>query len=400
MTPRRAFVSLLVIPLAGCDAGGERVLFGSGGDAAVDASPPAPDDVLFPNLDAGRDAIALRETSVIIPEDAACATASADAMQRPMNLLVVLDRSGSMNNTGSNPTKWVAAVNALRSLITRLDDQTRVGLTFFPALTQADVASGYVTPAVPIGPLSATRATILSRLSTTSPSGNTPMTCAMQGTIAYYRGFTLDGSRNVILITDGIPTEECTDTTAQCGALPNPFDVNAVLQWGMCRDRVGSNAVRVQVGLAQRETPPIRVFVAGTPEASDTFLSDLAVIGQTARSADCRASMTCHYRLGIASFEADLTRALEEIRGRALSCEFAVDADPSRVDPMRVNVFYQGAGDAMPRLVLRDVSRRDGWDYGAGMRSIVFHGAACDRVRNDAQARVRIVFGCPTATPG
>jgi hypothetical protein len=153
------------------------------------------------------------------------------------------------------------------------------------------------------------------------------------------------------------------------------------------------------VGLAQRETPPIRVFVAGTPEASDTFLSDLAVIGQTPRTADCRGSMSCHYSLRAGSFEADLTRALDEIRGRAISCEFEVNADPSRVDPTRVNVNYQGAADAMSRLIVRDVDHRDGWDYANGMRTIVLYGPACDRVRTDSGARVRIVFGCPTATP-
>jgi hypothetical protein len=390
--------SLLVLPalVLACNADGDRVNFGPppGADASV------PDDTLFPNLDASRDAVPTRETSMVIPEDAACATASADAMQRPMNLLIVLDRSGSMNNTSSNPTKWMAAVSALRTLLTRLDDQARVGITFFPSTSQSDSANGYTTPAVPVGPLSTTRATILSRLSSTSPSGNTPMTCAFQGSTAYYRGFTMDGSRNIILITDGVPTEECTTTNSDCGPIPNPLDLNAFLQWTMCRDRIGSNAVRVQVGLAQRETPPIRVFVAGTPDASDTFLSDLAVIGQTPRTADCRGSMSCHYSLRTGSFEADLTRALDEIRGRAISCEFEVNADPSRVDPTRVNVNYQGGADAMSRLIVRDVDHRDGWDYANGMRTIVLYGPACDRVRTDSGARVRIVFGCPTATPG
>ncbi|MFO0608328.1 MAG: vWA domain-containing protein [Polyangiales bacterium] len=284
MTSQRNSLLAAAALALGCNASGDRVTFGpmGNGDAGVDG-PATPDDVLFPNLDVGRDAIPARETSILIPEDAACATATADAMQRPMNLLFVLDRSGSMNNTPANPTKWASAVSALRALVMRLDDQTRVGLTFFPSLSQPDMANGYTTPAVPVGPLATTRATILSRLAGTSPNGNTPMTCAIQGTTAYYRGFTMDGSRNVILITDGLPTEECTDTVAQCGALPNLFDINAVLQWEMCRDRVGSNAVRVAVGLAQRETPPVRFFVAGTPEASNTFLSDLAVIGQSAQ---------------------------------------------------------------------------------------------------------------------
>jgi hypothetical protein len=140
--------------------------------------------------------------------------------------------------------------------------------------------------------------------------------------------------------------------------------------------------------------------VAGTPEASDTFLSDVAVTGGSARSATCRASQSCHYSLRGSSFESDLTMAFNEIQGRALSCEFDINVDPSTIDPTRVNVNYQGTGDATSRLVPRDVDHRDGWDYSAGMRSVVLYGATCDRVRTDPMARVRILFGCPTLTPG
>ncbi len=226
------------------------------------------------------------------------------------------------------------------------------------------------------------------------------MTCAMQGSTSYYRAFAMDGSHNVVLITDGVPTEECTNTTAMCGALPNLLDLAAFMRWAACRDEVGKNAVRVAVALAQRETPPIRVFVAGTPDASETFLSDLAVTGGSARTADCRATQSCHYSLRGASFESDLNRAFEEIRGRALSCEFSIDADPSTIDTTRVNVNFTGTGDTTPRLVPRDVSHADGWDYSPGMRSVVLYGTVCDRVRTDPMAQVRIVFGCPTVTPG
>ncbi len=374
-----------------CSASGDRVTFAKPGgpDAAVTG------DIGLPML--ARDALPVRDTGpVVIAEDAACATRTAEAQRRPMNLLLVLDRSGSMADNG----KWTAAVAAIRSLVMRLDDETRVGITFFPAASAPDQAATYASPAIPVGALRDTRATILSRLSSTSPNGNTPMSCALQGSTAYYRGFTLDGSHNTVLITDGIPTEECTDTNAQCGAIPNLLDLAAFMRWAACRDEAGKNAVRVAVTLAQRETPPIRTFVCGTPEASDTFLSDLAVSGGSARTSDCRASQSCHYSLRAGSFETDLTNAFNEIRGRALSCEFDINVDPSMVDPTRVNVNYQGNGDMSSRLVPRDVDHRDGWDYSAGMRSIVLYGPTCDRLRTDAAARVRIVFGCPTATPG
>lgn len=398
---KRLFL-LLTVAATACSAGGDRVTFNNGVDGGgADATADLGGDIGLPM--GLRDALPVRDTGpVIVNEDAACATTSADGQRRPMNLLLVLDRSGSMSEgaMSGGTSKWAAAVAAIRSLVMRLDDETRVGITFFPAASAPDAAATYARPVVPVAALRDTRAMILSRLSTTMPGGNTPMTCALQGSTSYYRGFTLDGSHNVVLITDGIPTEECTDTNTLCGAIPNLLDLAAFMRWAACRDTAGQNAVRVAVTLAQRESPPIRTFVAGTPEASDTFLSDLAVSGGSQRSADCRGTQNCHYSLRLGSFESDLTNAFNEIRGRALSCEFDITVDPSRVDPTRVNVNYQGTGDASARLVPRDVDHRDGWDYSAGMRSIVVYGPTCDRLRTDAMARVRILFGCPTVTPG
>jgi hypothetical protein len=393
---------LASVALMGCMSEGDRVGFTQGQDAGLDGM--VSKDIGLP--DVNRDALQVRETGpVVITEDAACATTTADARRRPMNLLIVLDRSSSMSERGTGapmtaPTKWQAAVAAVRSLVMSLDDDTRVGITFFPSTSQQDSVMGYTMPAVPIGPLRTTRAVILPRLAATQPTGNTPMACALGGSIAYFRGLTLDGSHNQILVTDGIPTEECTDTAAMCGGIPVGIDILAFMRWAACRDAAGKSAVRVQVALGQRETVPVRTFVAGTPEASDMFLSDLAVTGGSSRTATCRTTQNCHYSLRTGSFESDLTMAFDEIRGRALSCEFDITVDPTRADPTRVNVNFQGTGDASPRLVPRDASHANGWDYTSGMRAITVYGPTCDRLRTDAMARVRILFGCPTITPG
>ena len=346
----------------------------------------------LPSDGAVRDAIPIPDRGpMIISEDASCSTTTADARRLPVNLLIVLDRSGSMQESG----KWVAAQNGLRTLLGRLDGGIRVGLTMFPApsgVGPADRAATYASPVVPIEALSANRSRLLSTLSNASPSGNTPMYCATEGSRNYYDAFTMDGSRNVILITDGAPTSECT-TAPMCQLLPPDF---ACL---LAQSSVASNEVRVSVARGARGTPPIRYFIAGTPDASDTFLSDLAFTGNTARTPDCQRTTSCHYRLETGSFEADLSRALDDIRGRAVSCEFAVDADPARVDPTRVNVNVTAGGGAAT-VVPRDVDHNNGWDYSPGMRSVVLHGPACDRVLADDGAQVRIVFGCPTITPG
>ena len=203
----------------------------------------------------------------------------------------------------------------------------------------------------------------------------------------------MDGSRNEILITDGQPTEECT-TAPPCGLFPPDFA--CILN----QARVASDAVRVTVARGARGTPPIRFFIAGTPDASDAFLSDLAFTGNSARTPGCQAAADCHYQLGTSTFGTDLQAALDDIRGRALTCEFAVDADPSRVDPTRVNVDVTPSGAATPTLVPRDTNHANGWDYSDGMRSVILYGAACSQVMTDPGVRVQILFGCPTVTPG
>lgn len=384
-------MTLGALALAACSPEGAPTF--TPGNGRLDASTALPADAV-PTFEAStRDAIPVPDRgTVVISEDASCSTTTADARRLPVNLLIVLDRSGSMQQSG----KWLAAQAGLRTLLGRLDGSIRVGLTMFPAPSgAAGSAATYASPTVPIEALSVNRTRLESVLAGASPNGGTPMNCAVEGSRSYFDGFTMDGSRNIILITDGAPTEECTGAPP---CIPNPLDIPGFLACVTAQERVASDAVRVSVARGARGTPPIRYFVAGTPDASDTFLSDLAFTGNSGRTPDCQGSMSCHYRLQTGTFEADLTRALDEIRGRAVSCEFAVDADPSRVDPSRVNVNVTTSSGAS--IVPRDVDHNNGWDYSPGMRSVVLHGPACQRVLADDGAQVRIVFGCPTVTPG
>ncbi len=394
---RRHFFLFAAGAALGCSADGGAPNFNAG---AMDAGATGDRGSATVNeVGALRDAVPLRDTgSSSLTPDSACMTTTADAQRRAANILLVLDRSGSMTTrTGnsSGPSRWEAATAGIRALLQRLDDETQVGLTLFPAPRgSTDNASTYATPVVPVAALRTSRAAILSALSS-GPSGNTPMTCAMDGSRQYYQRFTGEGSRNIILITDGQPTNECTGQPAlpPCNLLPP--DLACIERF----ERGRQTAVQVQVAMARALTPSVRTFVAGTPEASDAFLSDLAFQGGSARTTTCRNTNTCHYSLREGSFEADIAAALEDIRGRTLTCEFAVNADPSRVDPQRVNVTVRASMSA-ERTLPRDVDHRDGWDYSDGMRSIILYGPACDTVRTDPQVRVQILFGCPTITPG
>jgi hypothetical protein len=360
-----------------------------GGDAATEDTGPSTAVDAIPVTDTG---------DPRLTPDAACATQTSGTQRAPMNLLIVLDRSGSMADGG----KWDAAVRGINRVLDLLDDETRVGLLFFPAPSNPDSEAGYVTPHVPIAPLGTNRTALRMRLSSTRPTGNTPMACAMPPAVNYYDTmFTMDGSRNVVLITDGEPTDECSGVTCTPPIFP---DFNAIMEYERCMREASTRAkVVIQAAAARgaRDTPPIRTFVVGTPEASDAFLSNVALNGGTRRAPGCETSNACHYSLGSATFETDLNRALDEIRGRAATCEFRLMIDTSRVDRNLVNVNYTPSPGAMSRLIPRDTSHANGWDYSSDGRNILLYGPICDEVRaNTSGGQVQILFGCPTVTPG
>lgn len=392
---------LTAVVSLGCSAGG-----GTDFTRTIDSGTPASD--VFVNMPVNetgaiRDAVPIADRGpMVIARDAACATTSSDARRVATNLLIVLDRSGSMQQGG----KWQAAVRGLRALLGRLQPTTRVGLTFFPSTTgSADNVSGYVTPAVPVREMRVNQAALDGALAGASPNGNTPMTCAIQGSNMFWPTFRDDGSRNVILITDGVPTNECTDTPgpescfARCGT-DFACTFSCIAEYDTLHGNARQNAVRIAITRSGQLMPPVRTFVAGTPEASDDFLSDLAVQGRTERMAGCRSTRNCHYSLRLASFEQDLQVALNDIQGRTLSCEFDVNTDPTRVDPTRVNVNYYPMGTGAAQIIPRDPNHANGWDYGTGGRSVILHGPICDTVRGDGSGRVEILFGCPTIGPG
>jgi uncharacterized protein YegL len=381
----RLLVLVGVLLAAGCsldDGGGpgdgSRHDGGSMGDSAIVDDYESPPDVMSvtdshdPHID----------------PDAACAMQTTGTTRAPINLLLVLDRSGSMDMNG----KWTAATRGVQRLLDALGDDTRVGLVLFPSQSNSSSASGYSTPAVPIAPLSTSRSQIESLLSRTTPNGGTPMACAMQGSVDYFDNmFTMDGSRNIILITDGEPTEECSGVT--CGI----FDLNCQANATM----YAKTRVVATVASAARHDPPVKTFAVGTSDATATFLSSIAVNGATPRMMGCETSNSCFYALGASTFESDLNAALDAIRGRALTCEFRIMVDTTMADPNLINVNYTPMDGSNPQLIPRDTSHMDGWDYSSDMRSVILYGPTCDHVQmNTSGGHVDILFGCPTITPG
>lgn len=327
----------------------------------------------------------------------------------PTNLLFVVDRSGSMlcnpppitsseqceidglRQDPNMPTKWQLISSALASAINGLPDTSFVGVSFFSNDNQCGVSS---IPNVPLGKAVRPQLNaIQGSLAATMPSGSTPLVGATLLAYKYLQSAAqsgdITGNSYVVVITDGEQSDKCSDAA-------------------FCSDASACSELLIQEG-ARAATPEINIhtFVIGVPgsEHGRTVLSRLARAGGTA-TANCDPDQgTCHFDVTRdADLSSALTRVLQTIAGRALTCDFDVPKDgPNGVDLTRLNVVYtphEGEARVIPQDLSAPCDRgADGWQFDAEKQLIRLCGNTCTAVLNDRGANVTVVLGCPVIGP-
>jgi hypothetical protein len=154
---------------------------------------------------------------------------------------------------------------------------------------------------------------------------------------------------------------------------------------------------------AHRSTPSIATFVIGVfPNGSSTAqtaFDQLATAGGTAPAVIVEPN---------ADLSARFLAALEQIREAALPCEFDIPAPQNGpLDFSRVNLRWQAASSMEELLYVERPDRcddsRGGWYYdvppaqGRPTRVLVCP-ATCRRFRSEPNATVELAFGCQTRT--
>jgi hypothetical protein len=147
--------------------------------------------------------------------DGACGGTMMKATARDANLLLVLDKSGSMlqKPAGFSVKKWDAVKIALRDALTPLKGKISLGLEMYPNDTagSGDVCAMPAPGAgvnVPIGLGSDTVDKIIAAVNAATPVGATPTAKALAEANTYFTtgaGKDLVGEKYVILATDGGP---------------------------------------------------------------------------------------------------------------------------------------------------------------------------------------------------
>ena len=279
----------------------------------------------------------------------------------PPDLLIVLDRSGSMASPIPNfppdfTPKWDIMKNALINLSTSLEDNIRFGLLEFPFDDNCGVGSSAVRVPIDINQA----AEIQSYFATRSPNGNTPSHLALSDALAYYNTIVPNPEgRYVLFATDGEPN--CSGGNPDVSSAPETVAAVQALA------AAGINTYVIGFG---------SLFI------DDTNLNQCALAGQVPRPGG-----PPHYYA--ANNAAELEAVLQAIAGGIIvpSCSYALASPPP--DPDNVTVSINGTP------VPRSTAHTNGWDYYPDAMTITFFGTYCDMIQSGAVTSVSFVYGCP-----
>lgn len=319
----------------------------------------------------------------------ACAGQSAGAEAAPSALQLIVDTSGSMNQNapGARGSKWDVTRRAVLEAVDGMPPDTSLGLIFYPNVpVDAEPCFDRET-AVGVAALENQRSQQRQRIQRAfqrqNPNGGTPTHDAYRYALEEISAAPAQGSRFVVLITDGIPTYSlgCEGTGRQ-------------------EDAVDAAPMIAEAAAAAERG--IRTFVIGSPgsEGARESLSRMAEAGGTALSQCSHAGPSyCHFDM---TRERDLgeglVNALGIISGVALSCRYAVPAPQTggTLDPGKVNVLFTPPGGPQELIgQSQQAGCNEGWQYSDDQRQIRLCSATCERVQA-SEGNLELQFGCAT----
>jgi hypothetical protein len=274
------------------------------------------------------------------------------------NILIVLDRSCSMQTAVNNKPKWTIAVDAIKAMTTSFNGKVRFGLTMFPD-TDANQCTQAAKIPIPVAPGNevSIQTTLTKALQTADP--NYPDgPCVTNIDTAVQQAATepafKDNTRKsfALLLTDG----------AQAGCSAGGGDPGTVQTIGQMK----------QAGVS--------TFVVGFGGAVDkAALDSFAVAGGVPVNGPNK-----YYD---AADQKSLDKALQTIASQTLGCTFKLGKVPP--DPSKLFVFADKV--QLPR----DPNKTMGWEYDPQTNSVTIYGKSCDDLKVGVIKVVDIVYGCP-----
>ena len=314
--------------------------------------------------------------------NAACVNHASNGQIVPVNLIVIYDKSGSMGDT-TDPNgpydpakKWTPVGTGMKAF---LGDPSSAGMSaslqYFPlgnSLAEVCDTATYATPAVALKALP--DGAFATSIDATSPRGGTPTLPALQSAITYAKTIAAQKPSDksaVVLVTDGEPSmlpTNCADN-----------DINHV-------------ALAAAAGI--NGSPSIPTYVIGVG-SSLINLNQIAASGGTKQALIVDVSDPT-------KTQTDFVKALTQIRGETLSCDFVLPAAPAgqALDLNTVNVVLTQNGKDETLGYDKDCAGAagGGWHYdsvGAPTKVELCPGV-CDTAKKAASNKITITLGCAT----
>jgi len=357
-----------------------------------------------------------------------CAGEMHEGNLTPVDVVIVLDQSGSMSGDTGGQTVWQLVTDAITTFVQAPESADMgVGLQYFPLpdgscdacatcfspnvqLTDQTTqqcccsyptgvscsgangsncptggicfnggcvsgganatcnATDYASLDVAIDSVANNGATIISSLASHGPVGLTPTGPALQGAIdaaSVHAAQNPDHAVAVVLASDGVPTECAPQDISQIAAIAST---------------------------AAAASPAVNTYVIGIGDVS--ALNAIAQAGGTQQAYLVSASGNAGQQF---------LDALEQIQGSLLTCEFDIPQPRmGELDYGKVNVQFTPAGsstETIPQVPSAgDCTAAGGWYYDDANNpsQILLCDASCDSVKAVNEASIEIVLGCKT----
>lgn len=319
--------------------------------------------------------------------DTTCASTSAAAIKPPVDIIVVIDQSGSMYDDIAN----------VRANINKLSDNLKKTGLSYRVVMIASPASGTTQVCVP-PPLGAAtcgdkNGTIFKQVPQRVESWD-----ALKLTVNTYDAspgpwsdmMRMAAVKVFIPITDD---NSVAGTGTYYGISATDFDDQIIAKG---KGQFGTKSKRNYVVYPIIGAPP---YPAESPKCGSSMVN-------TGPEYITLAKMTKGkwFSLCSSDFGPLFTEMAKSIATR-VACELTIPPAPTgeKLDPTRVNVTYTPGGGGTPTTVPKDDSAdcaagANGWQFNADNTKILLCGDACRKVQADLGAKVDVQFGCATIT--
>lgn len=305
----------------------------------------------------------------------------------PPDMLIVLDRSGSMKSGNTN--RWDPSVSALKQVTMQLGGGISFGLMAFPAESNS-CAAGTVN--VPIGAGSA--AAVSTALDGMRPNGNTPTSITLTAAHKLLGSVSADPDaivtpKYVLLVTDGEPN--CANNS-QCDHLEPT--ANPLFEWQLFQMQLEAYTNCLSTNRdSQAISDSVNAIKAMTKDGIKTF-----VVGYDTGSGNIKNTMDMMAAAGgtgatshiVVKSGDELVKALQDIAGKAASC--TVTLEEAVADPSYVLVTI----DDTTRLILNQPDG-NGFTVAPDNRTVTIMGSSCDTLRLGVEHKVHVEVLCEPA---